>query len=63
MSSFEKKFDQLSPELQKKVLIYMDLLTGSRQKEELDFRWEGALEDYKGKYTSVQLQKKALDWF
>ena len=64
MVDFEKKFEQLNPEMQKKVLGYIDfLILKSTKKKKLDFNWEGALEDYKDKYTSLELQKKALDWF
>lgn len=64
MIDFEKKFEQLNPEMQKKVLGYIDsLLLQKTKKKKLDFSWEGALKDYKDQYTSLQLQKKALDWF
>ena len=63
MVDFEKKFEQLNPEMQKKVLGYIELLLMSKQKKKLEFNWMGALKDYRDKYTSLELQKKALDWF
>ena len=33
--------------------------TGSK---ELSFDWEGGLEELRDRYTSVQLQHKALEW-
>lgn len=63
MPDFEKKFEQLNPEMQKKVLGYIDLLLSKKPRKKIDFSWEGALKDYKDQYTSLELQKKALDWF
>ena len=63
MKDFEKKFEQLRPDQQIKIIIYMDLMLNKPKKKKLDFSWEGALKEYKDKYTSVELQKKALDWF
>lgn len=63
MKDFEKKFEQLTPEMQKKVSGYIDILLKNTNKKKIEFDWVGALKEYKDKYTSLELQKKALDWF
>ncbi len=34
-----------------------------KPKGKFKFDWEGALEDLRDQYTSVELQHKALDWW
>lgn len=64
----QAKLDELSEELQRKVLDYIDFLIMKhyKYKEEkkggLKFDWEGGLSDLKEKYTSVELQHKAMEW-
>ena len=60
------KLDELSEELKREVLDYIDFLIMKHYKEEkkgkLKFDWEGGLSDLKEKYTSVELQHKAMEW-
>ena len=49
------------------VLLHLLNLGGIEKKarahgRELRQDWAGALKDYKDKYTSLELQKKALEW-
>lgn len=62
----QTKLDELSEELKREVLDYIDFLIMKHHKEEkkgnLTFDWEGGLSDLKEKYTSVELQHKAMEW-
>lgn len=62
----QAKLDELSEELKREVLDYIDFLIMKHHKEEkkgkLTFDWEGGLSDLKEKYTSVELQHKAMEW-
>jgi hypothetical protein len=62
----QSKLDELSEELKKEVLDYIDFLIikyhKEEKKEKLKFDWEGGLSDLKDKYTSVELQHKAMEW-
>jgi hypothetical protein len=62
----EEKIRKLPPDLQQNVLDYIESL--SRQSERtatgrFTFAWEGCLSHLKKKYSSVDLQHKALDWW
>ena len=66
------KVGQLSGELQREVLDYIEFLlykydqknsqNHRGKKEKFRFDWEGGLLKLKGQYTSVELQHKALEW-
>jgi hypothetical protein len=62
--------DQLPPEFQEEVrdfvefLLEKKVLRPKREKEaELRLDWRGALRELRGKYTSVELQHKVLEWW
>jgi len=60
------KLEELPQDLEKEVLDYIEFLLqkyGKRTiKRKFKFDWEGGLSDLKEKYTSVELQHKALEW-
>lgn len=61
----EKMIEELPPELQKKVEDFVNSLKKERVGNggrKLRQDWAGALRDYRNKYTSLELQKKALEW-
>ena len=62
----ESKLEELPENLKKEVLDYIEFLLqkyGKKAKKgKLRFDWEGGLSDLKEKYTSVELQHKALEW-
>ncbi len=69
MSSDQKSLEEivreLPPELQAKVREFVDALpqtSHGRPHKKLKQRWAGALRDYRKQYTSLELQKKSLDW-
>lgn len=58
---------ELPEDLKKEVLDYIEfLLTKHKSKKieirKLKFDWEGSLSDIKDKFTSIELQHKALEW-
>ena len=66
MGSIEDKIKLLPPELQQEVEDFVDFLTEKcKQKPARKLRqdWAGALRDYRDQYTSLELQKKALEWW
>ena len=55
----------LSEDKQIKVLMFIEELAVEQNdtpKRVLRQDWAGALSEYKDKYTSLELQKKALEW-
>ena len=60
------KMEELPTELKKEVLDYIEFLLqkyGKKtKKKRFKFDWEGGLSELKGKFTSVELQHKALEW-
>ena len=63
IKNIEKKISQLSPELIDELDHYLDYLINKRtpgRPRELKQDWAGDLKDTG--YTSLDLQKKSLDW-
>lgn len=57
--------DQLPPELQQEVRDFVEFLLEKRKRKrgrKLRQDWAGALRGYRNQYTSLELQKKALEW-
>ncbi|MCR4392069.1 MAG: DUF2281 domain-containing protein [Candidatus Acetothermia bacterium] len=70
MQTLKELVDQLPPELQQQVRDFVEFLLERRvagfkaeKKGELKLDWRGALRDLRGKYTSVELQHKILEWW
>jgi hypothetical protein len=69
MATELKPLDQLlkdlPPESQAEVRDFVESLIKRRQRKlngHLHQNWAGALEDYRAQFTSLELQKKSLDW-
>jgi len=65
MMQIEQKIKELPPELQHEVEDFIEFLIERRvikQGKKLRQDWAGALSDYRDQYTSLELQKKSLDW-
>ncbi len=69
--TLDKKIKKLPQEKQMQVIEYVDLLVArykkkaeskGKKKHRFKFDWKGGLSELKNKYTSVELQKKALEW-
>jgi hypothetical protein len=61
----EKLIKQLRPELRQEVEDFVRFLMAKRQRKlkgKLRQDWAGALRDYGDRYSSLDLQKKALEW-
>jgi len=65
MQNLAETINNLPADLQEKVFDYIEELKRSRKKKKkkLSLKWAGGLREYKDKYTSVELQKKSLDWW
>ena len=63
--SLEAIIKELPPELQAEVRDFAEFLLEKRRPRgtwPLSQNWAGALRDYRDQYTSLELQKKALEW-
>ncbi len=58
--------EELPEELEEEVLLHIQALLQKNgktsKKKKFRFDWEGELSDLRDKYTSVELQHKALEW-
>lgn len=65
MMQIEQKIKMLPPELQHEVEDFVEFLI-ERKKikggKKLRQDWAGSLRDIRDQYTSLELQKKSLDW-
>lgn len=65
MLPIEELIRQLPPESQQEVRDFAQFLLEKRKRKagrKLRQDWAGALREYRSQYTSVELQKKALEW-
>jgi hypothetical protein len=65
MSEIEEMAKNLPPDLRIQVINFIEFLLERKvPKRRVTLRqdWAGALRDVKGEYTSLALQKKALEW-
>ena len=65
MSELERRIQELPPELQREVEDFVEFLLlkhGRGKRKKLRQTWAGGLRDYRDQYTSLELQKKALEW-
>ncbi|MBA7557252.1 hypothetical protein ES705_49997 [subsurface metagenome] len=66
MSSIETKLKKLSHEMQKEVEDFIDFLLEKKNKKsskKLKLNWAGGLKEYKDKFSSIELQKKVMEWW
>ena len=60
-----EKLKQLPPECHKEVIHFIDVLLTkkvSKRKKKPKLDWIGGLEEYRDQYTTLELQRKSLDW-
>jgi galactose-1-phosphate uridylyltransferase len=67
IKNIENKIHMLSPRLLEEVEDFIDFLISKKQKNKnqekrLKQDWAGALSEFSNQYSSVELQKKALEW-
>jgi len=61
-----KMIKELPPELQREVGDFVQFLLERRARKsgrKLRQDWAGALREFRDQYTSLELQKKALEWW
>jgi len=66
MENLEDLMGKLPPELQRKVRDFALFLAEKKAKpkrKKLGLNWAGGLKEFRNKYTSLDLQKKSLDWW
>ncbi len=66
MKSVEEIIRKLPPDMQKEVLDFAEFLSQRRSKrkqQKLRMSWAGALKEYRDEFTSLDLQKKSLEWW
>ena len=66
MKTTEELIKELPPELQQEVRDFAQFLLSTRgQPKQLKLRlnWAGALREFRDQFTSLDLQKKALEWW
>lgn len=65
MKSLEERIKELPADLQEEVVDFVEFLLEKRARKrgrKLRQDWAGALSDYRDQYTSLELQKKAIEW-
>ena len=66
MPTPKEYIEKLPPDLQQEVKDFIEFLLekrAKRSKKRLRLDWAGGLREYRDQYTSLQLQKKALEWW
>lgn len=66
MKTVEELIKELPPELQQEVYDFAKFLLESKvppRQKKLRMTWAGALREFRDKFTSIELQKKALEWW
>lgn len=66
MATIEEKIKRLPPDLQREVETFVEYLldtNGQSKRQKLKLTWAGGLKDFKDKYTSLELQKQAMEWW
>lgn len=67
MKRLDELVRELPPELQQKVYDFARFLLETkakpRRKGKLRLTWAGGLREYRDRYTSLDLQRKALEWW
>ncbi|MBW1732099.1 MAG: DUF2281 domain-containing protein [Deltaproteobacteria bacterium] len=65
MSTITDLIEKLPPDLQKEVKDFAEFLVAKRTRKQghkLRQDWAGALKEFRGKYDSLELQEKSMDW-
>jgi len=66
IKSLQEVIKKLSPDKQNEVISYAKKLLEKETNlhgTKMNLSWAGALKEYKNQYTSLDLQKKALQWW
>jgi hypothetical protein len=66
MKKIEELLEELPAELQLEVEDFARFLLETKvrpKQRKLRLTWAGALSEFRGQFTSLELQKKALQWW
>jgi hypothetical protein len=66
MNKLDEILKELPPDLQQEVLDFAEFLKQKRtriRQKRLRLSWAGALKEFREQYTSLDLQRKALEWW
>ena len=66
MQTLEELIGSLPPELRQEVRDFAEFLLerkAPRKQNKLRLTWAGALREFRDQFTSLELQKKALEWW
>jgi hypothetical protein len=66
MGNLAEKINHLPEQLRHEVEDFVDFLVKKRmprKKKKLRMTWAGALSEYRDQCTSLELQKRSLDWW
>ena len=65
MKTLEELVRELPPDMQEEVREFAQYLLEKRvkgKKKYLAQTWAGGLKEFRGQYTSLELQKQSLEW-
>lgn len=66
MKTIEELIRELPPDLQQEVYDFACFLLEKKKirskQEKLSMTWAGGLKEFRDQFTSLELQKKALEW-
>lgn len=66
MQTLRELVEQLPLDLQQEVRDFVEFLLDKkvhRRQKKLRLTWAGALREYRNQFSSLELQKKALEWW
>ncbi len=66
MKALEDLMKELPPELRKEVEEFVRSLLETRarpKRRKLRMDWAGGLAEFRGQFSSLELQRKALEWW
>jgi hypothetical protein len=66
IEELEGVFEELPAELQQEVADFAKFLLETKvrpKQRKLRLSWAGALSEFRGQFTSLELQNKALEWW
>jgi hypothetical protein len=66
MKKIDELIEQLSPELQEEVFDFAQFLLKTKaqpKQKKLRMSWAGGLKEFRDEFTSMELQKKSLEWW
>ncbi len=66
MQTLKELVEQLPPDLQQEARDFVEFLLNNkvhRKQDKLRLTWAGALREYRDQFTSLELQKKVLEWW